>query len=94
MNLAEQIKAGIRNQNPIDYEGLASTLKTIFSKNPNARIRVWPEKTATIVHGQGDKRDHYYISMPKEWVIDVEDYAKNEGFSITRDGVTFIVMLF
>lgn len=94
MNLAEQIKNELRQSNPIDYEKLTKIVKDIFVENPRNRISIYPRDVNEIKWDKGSISNYYYINIPNEWAIDVEEWADKEGFNIERGNIKFSLTLF
>lgn len=93
MNLAEQIKNEIRQDNPIDYDGMTKAVQKIFTECPRANIGVHPRPRKDMDYGQGIESGYYYISIPEEWTIDIENWAEENGFKVERGKTVFYIRL-
>lgn len=80
MNLAEQIKNQIRQENPIDYDGLTKMLKDFYAQNgpTNCNIRVNRRINSL-------QSDMFGAEIPFKWAIDVEQWANDNGFVCKRE---------
>lgn len=79
MNLAEQIKNEIRQENPIDYDGMTKVFTEIFTKDPSEIVRLYFRNVEEIKVSKCVITD---VTIPYKWMIDVKQWAKENGFGV------------
>lgn len=80
MNLADKIKHQLREDNGIDYIGISKAVEKIFMEHPDAEIHIGGSYRFNV--SDKDYRGMWSIDVPHEWMLDIKDWAEDNGFRI------------
>lgn len=80
MNLAEQIKNEIRQENPFDAEIFSNLLREFFSQNPIDSLHLRPWSGEKIEKSKSQV--WYEILVPTKSYLEAKRWLKDNGFGV------------